>query len=783
MCYNLKILLRNLRRGGIYSWINVGGLAIGMAAAILIFAWIYHEWSYDRFHTKEKQLYVVYNRNISVDGVIKCSDRTSMDLGATLQADFPEIAGVARMRYNELLFAKEASKFKIKTCLTDPDFLTMFDFPLLQGSKETALDDPYSVILTEQAAIRLFGDKDPLGETVLVGDQDLMTVSGVMKDLPANTLFDFEALIPNDYRKSNASGSGPTLLIPVYVELQPNIRPESVNESLWSLRQTNVNTQHISEVFLYPLSKQHLYANFVNGIPTGSGLTEKMRLFGVIAGLILLIACINFTNLSIARSRNRAKEIGVRKVMGGKRGSLIGLFLKESTIVALVAGAIALVLAVIALPVFETLIGQRLALNLHSVRFWLAIVGFCLFTGLLAGCYPAFHLSSFLPIKVLKGIFKTKQSQVSPQKVLVTVQFTVACALIISTLVIHRQIKYAQDRQAGYDKDQLIYSYFEGELAKNYELIRQDLLNSGTAVSVAKISSPITTVGMSGVVEWQGKDPEAKISFDMYFADAGFCQTMGATIIEGRDIDIHTYPTDSTAILLNESAVSIMNFENPIGKIVATIGKDWHVVGVVKDMILRSPYEPVSPLIIGGPGGWFSTMHIKLNGKNRMTDNLARVEQIFKQYNPAYPFVYNFIDEEYARKFQDEQKTGSMVTWFAGLAIFISCMGLFALVAYMAETRHKEIGIRKVLGASVSGIMLMLSKEFLILVVISVAVASPIAWWAMNKWLTGYAYRTNIPWWLFIAVGCLSEFIALITVGFQAIRAATANPVESIKSE
>jgi len=284
-------------------------------------------------------------------------------------------------------------------------------------------------------------------------------------------------------------------------------------------------------------------------------------------------------------------------------------------------------------------------------------------------------------------------------------------------------------------------------------------------------------------VEWKGKDPNARPLFDMYFTDADWTKTVGTTLSEGRDIDIFTFPTDSTALLLNESAVKVMNFDDPIGEIVSLLGREWHVVGVVKDFIIQSPYETVNPMVIGGPSGGIHVMHIKLNGANRMSDNLVRAEQVFRQFNPAYPFEYYFVDEQYARKFQDEQKLGSLATWFAGLTIFISCMGLFALVAYMAETRRKEIGIRKVLGASVSDVIVLLSKEFLILVLISVAVASPIAWWVMHQWLTGYAYRTNIPWWLFVVVGCISLGIALLTVGFQAIKAATANPVKAIKSE
>ena len=787
MFFQLKIILRNLRRGGIYSAINIGGLAIGMAAAILILAWIYHEWSYDRFHTKEKQLYVVYERGL-YNGVLGCSDWTPKVLGPTLKTDYPEITGVARMSINNsLLFTNDDSRFKIQTCYTDPDFLTMFDFPLLCGDHETALNDPYSVILTEKAAIRLFGSDDPMGKALLINNQYPVKVTGVMKDLPNNTLFNFEALTPVSFMKVQGLYDEIWLsfTLRTYVELQQHARLDLVNESIRDIINKHTDNRAQTEVFLSPLGKRHLYSKFENGVPAG-GLIESLRLFGVIAGLILLIACINFMNLSTARSGKRAKEVGVRKVIGGKRFSLVRLFLGEAILIALIAGVIALVLALVTLPVFSTLMRQPVSLNLTSGRFWLTGLGFVVLTGLLAGCYPAFFLSSFLPVKVLKGIFRRKQGMVSTRKVLVVVQFSVAAALIVSTLVVHRQINYAQDRESGYNKEQLIYVSFEGDVHKNYELIRYDLLNSGTALSVTKTSGPMTKKwGGTWFVDWQGKkDPDEKLLFEMYSIDANWAKTVNTTIIDGRDIDIYSYPTDSSAMLLNETAVKIMNFEHPVGEIVKTGDKDWHVVGVVRDFILSSPYSLVAPMIIFGPVElMLNTMHIKYNNRNRMSDNLARTEQIFKQYNPTYPFEYQFIDEEYARKFGEEQKLGTLATWFAGLTILISCLGLYALIAYLAETRKKEIGIRKVLGASVSGIMLLLTKEFLILVLISIAVASPVAWLVLNKWLVNYAYRTNIPWWLFIFVGSICLCIAMLTVGSQAIKAATTNPVNAIKSE
>jgi len=784
--FHLKIMLRNLQRGGIYSAINVGGLAIGMAAAILILAWIYHEWSYDRFHAKEKQLYVVYQRG-TFNGSLLCWDWTPNILATTLKNDYPDMVGVTSTTASiPLICANGDTKVKIWSAYTEPDFLTMFDFPLLHGDRETALNEPYSMVLTEKAAKRLFGNEDPLGKMIKVNNFFTVAVTGVMRDLPGNTLFQFEALTPVAFQKAMGwfFEQWNNSAVQTYVELHPKARLDLVNESIRGIVQAHTDNNESVDLFLYPLGKRHLYSKFENGVPVG-GLIDTLQLFAMIAGLILLIACINFMNLSTARSEKRAKEVGVRKVMGGKRLSLIRLFMGESLLVAFIAGATALILVLMVLPVFSTLMGKQLAFDLTNGWFWLIGLGFVLFTSILAGSYPAFYLSSFLPIKVLKGVYKTKRALISPRKVLVVVQFTIACSLILATLVVHRQIRYAQDRETGYNKDQLIYSFLDGALINSYDMLQHDLLNSGAALSSTRSLSPMTERWATAYdVSWRGKDPDAGVMFDLFQMDAYWAKTAGVTIVEGRDIDIFTYATDSTAMLLNESAVKVMGLKNPIGEIIRTLDINWHVVGVVKDFIVHSPYETITPMLVGGPvSEFFNVLHIKLNGANRMATNLAKVEEVFRKYSPDGVFEYRFVDEEYARKFQEEQKMRTLSTCFAGLTIFISCLGLFALVSYMAENRRKEIGIRKVLGASVSDVIILLSKEFIILVLISVAVASPIAWWAMEKWLSNYAYRTNIPWWLFVVVGCISLGIALLTVGFQAFKAATENPVKAIKSE
>ncbi len=781
MFYHLNITLRNLRRGGIYSIINIGGLAIGMAAAIFIILWVYHQWSYDRFHAKDDHLYCVWVQN----GQFGCSNWTPRIMGPTLVEDYADIANQTRFNEWPQLVTHGDRKFNMLTALADPGFLEMFSFPLLHGDMHTALNDPHSVILTQDAARRLFGDENPIGKNIIMQTKYPVTVTGVMADLPANTQFKFDVVRPYlslketggyDERWNNYSTV-------TYVELQANANGANVNHTIENIIRQYNKSDDPTKVFLYPLSKWHLYSRVENGKAAG-GLIETVRLFSLIALLILFIACINFMNLSTARSSGRSRETGVRKVIGARRGQLIRQYLGESLLTTTIAAVFAVAMVVVCLPLFNAMVGEQLNPDFGNYAWWLALLVFILFTGLLAGSYPAFYLSSFLPVKVLKGVFKSGKDFVTSRKVLIVTQFALAVILMISTAVIHRQIRYAQDRNAGYNKDQLIYVELTEQMERNRSLLRQELLDSGVAMSVTRTTSPMTDKRSSSWgVEWTGKNPDDRTAFDLIYVDADWEKTTGTTILQGRDIDPYTYPTDSTAVLINETAVQAMGFDEPIGQTIRENGKSWHVVGVVKDFVIESPYEPVAPLIIGGPAGWFTVMHIKLNNANRVDDNLARIERIFKTYNPDFPFEYRFVDEAYAQKFANEQRVGTLISLFAGLAIFISCLGLFGLSAYMAENRRKEIGVRKVLGASVGNIASLLSREFLVLVSISLLIALPVAGYIMSQWLTLYPYHTNIPWWLLAAIAILTIGIALFTVVWQAIKVAMANPVKALKTE
>ena len=783
----LKITWRNLLRHKAFSAINIVGLAIGMASSALILLWIQNELSFDQFHEKKDRIYSVFNRSV-FDGKLWCWNTTPKVMAKTLKQDYPQIEDVCRTNWGStFLFTVGDKHLNIQGTFTDPSFLTMFSFPLVHGDKHTALGNIKSIVITEKLSKKLFGNDNAMGKSIKIDSNAFFTVTGVMKDLPNNTRFSFEYLLPWTYMTKigqDDQGWGNNS-IQTWVLLKPGITEAMANKALINVTKSHSEVKDIAQ-FIYPISKLRLYGKFENGKPAG-GRISTVRTFSIIAAFILLIACINFMNLSTARSERRAREVGIRKVVGALRGSLISQFLGESVLIAFIAGVIALVAVQVSMSGFNLLTDKTLAVPYDSASFWLIFLGFILFTGIISGSYPALYLSSFKPVSVLKGTFKAANALITPRKLLVVIQFWFAVVLIICTIIIRQQLQYAQDRDTGYKKDNLVYVAMTGSIEKNYLAIRNDLVASGAVVSVTKTSAPITQ-GWSDSwgYTWKGHMDKNKIDFNIFNADGDFVKTMGLKIVAGRDIDVKTYPTDSMAMLLNEAAVKVMGLKNPVGEIVNNgEGKDaqhYKVVGVVKDFILQSPYEPVKHMLIQGPKAWFNFIHFKLNPANTTANNLKRAEGVFKKYNPDYPFEYNFVDQEYARKFGDEQRLGTLASLFAGLTIFISCLGLFGLAAYMAQNRIKEIGVRKVLGASVTSVTTLLSKDFLILVMISFAIGAPCSWWAMHKWLQGYTYRVPISIWVFVIAAFVTVFISLATVSFQAIKAALTNPVKSLRT-
>ncbi|MCE6992428.1 ABC transporter permease [Dyadobacter sp. CY323] len=788
----VKISWRNLIRAKGYAFINLAGLVVGMAASVMIFLWIQSELQFDRFYPKADRIYQIYNRD-AFNGEPMVWGSTPPPLAPELKATFPDIEGATRYAPLTLLLSEKDKNVNARGAFADPDFLEIFDFPVISGNKKQLLKETNGIVITRKLAESFFGTQDVIGKTIQMDHKDNFMVQGVIENLPQNSQFNgVDYLLPWSYfvKPGWATMEWNSNNYLTFVALRKGVSEALVNQKI-----KKVTANHLKgaidnvanrEIFLHPASKWHLYSKVENGRLVDGGIVT-VRLFGIIAAFILLIACVNFVNLSTARSEKRAKEVGVRKVAGAPKGSLVLQFITESVMLAFIAG-LGATLAIFALtPAFSNLVGKRLSPGFDSPYFWLSAVGFVLFTGLLAGSYPAFFLSSFQPAKVLKGIYKQGNAAFSPRKGLVVLQFSFAIILIISTLVIRNQIDYGQQRDNGYDKNNLLITVLAGQLEENYQLVCRELIASGAVVSATKSMGPAMCLNTRqwGVAFPGSVETDKNVEFDLFGADQNFVKTTGVTLLEGREIDIAGFPTDSTAIVLNETAVKAMRLKNAVGMVVNYQNIDWHVVGVVKDFIYESPYAPVKPAIISGPGGaiphqWLS---MRLNPKNTVAENLKKAEVVFKKFNPGYPFEYSFADDSYKARFAQEQLTGTLTGIFTGLAIFISCLGLFGLAAYTAQQRTKEIGVRKVLGASVTSVIALLTNDFVKLILISFCIAAPIGWYAMQQWLLDFDYRITIGPGVFVITVLSSLLIVILTVSFQAIKAALMNPVKSLRSE
>jgi ABC-type antimicrobial peptide transport system permease subunit len=780
----LKVAFRNLWRSKGYSFINIAGLALGMASAVLISLWIYNEVSYDRFHKKSDRLYWAWNRGL-FNGQIQCWNNTPKILGQSLKLEFPEVEDYTRMNHRWFVTHYKDLNLVSEAQITDPGFLTMFSFPMKKGNPETALSGTYSIVLTESMATKMFGKEDPMNKVIRI-DSNNFTVTGVLQDLPTNTMFSFEFVLPWSYMKAIGQDDDNWGNNSAYnfVLLKPGVKLETFAEKIKNITKNHTDGKEQQEVFLHPISKWHLYSDFENGKIVG-GKIETVRMFTIIAVFILLIACINFMNLSTAKSEKRAREVGIRKVSGASKKLLIGQFLGESILLALISGIIAIAIVQLVLPSFNLLVAKQLTIPFSNTNFWLVSMLFILITGVIAGSYPAFFLSSFSAVKVLKGSFKQVQATVNPRKILVVLQFTFAITLIICTVIVVQQMKHAMNRESGYERGQLAYIWLVGDLYNRYPSFKEEVLKSGAVVSMTRNNSPMTeSFSNTWDIKWDGKDPNDKTIILRASQDEGVSETVGLQIVRGRDLDLQQFPTDSTAMIMNESAAKLMRFKEPIGQLVRDRDRVFHVVGIFKDIIVTSPYENILPMVIqGSKSSPFNVIHMKLNPSRSTSANVDMISKIFTKYTPGYPFGIHFTEDDYKLKFDDNKRTAMLTGLFAGLTILISCLGLFGLAAYMAENRIKEIGVRKVLGASVMKITTLLSGDFLKLVVVSLLIASPIAWYVMSQWLQGYAYRINIQWWVFVLAGVVSIVISILTVGYQSIKAALANPVKSLRNE
>jgi putative ABC transport system permease protein len=784
---HIKIVWRNLSKNKLYSFINIGGLAIGMAVSFILLLYVYNEFSFDKYHVNDARLYKVL-KNQPAAGEISTGDGGPVQLAGVLQKDYPGIEKVTRVSdRGKTLLDYNHNPLKFQLSAVDASFLDMFTVDFVKGNKHHVFDDPSSIVVSESTAKALFGDRDPMGQVIKYDNHKLLKITGVIKDQPVNSSFKFKALVSwsfvemdQPWIKTSSWGNYNFL---TYVLVKPGTNIPVLNRQLKSLIGRYDPGNKGNQIFLFPYSAWHLHSEFKNGVSVG-GSIEYVRLFLFLALGILFIACINFMNLSTARSEKRAREVGVRKVAGASRLVIIQQFLGESVIMALFSLVIALILVRLALPYFNTLIHQNLQIPYRQPGMWASALLLTLGTGVIAGSYPALFLSSFKPVKVLKGMVNTGKSTLRPRQILVITQFTFATCLILCSILVYKQISFIKDKPIGYNQKGLIEMDEEGTLEKSFENFRQDAINAGAVTEGAQTSgSLVNNGGSTWGIEWRGQVAgEEKLPFDQIVGTYHLTGTYGLKMLQGRDFSM-ARPADSAAIILNEAAVKLMKFKEPIGQIVKWQGTNRTVVGVVNDFVWGSPYDPVKPAIIGFMKGWTGGIGLRLNPNKSISSDLAILQKIYKKYNPDYPFEYKFADEAFASKFQTENLLGTLSAWFTGLAIFISCLGLFGLASFSAEQRRKEIGVRKVLGASVSRLWFNLSKEFIVLVMISFLIGASISFYYMSGWLQKYTYHTSISIWVFVLTISISMILCLVTVSFQAIKAALSNPVKSLRSE
>ncbi|MCW3086891.1 MAG: transporter permease [Sediminibacterium sp.] len=776
-----KIAFRNFWKYRVFSVLNVTGLAIGMAGALLLLLWIQNQLSIDQFHANKKDLYKVYTRE-NIDGQLECLPNTPALLAQTVKKDFPEVKNITRIQNASQLLRYADKKINCAGAFIDPAFLRMFSFPLLKGDIRTALENIHSIIITEQTAKRFFGNAEPMGKIIRIDNTDNYLVTGVLKDLPNNTQFQFTYLLPWSAGRNATGLSWNDRSAGTFIELQAGASLDNMNGKIGGLIKRQANRSAEAGIFLYPLGDLWLRARFENGRPAGGGI-DTVRILGILAGIILLIACINFMNLSTARSERRAKEVGIRKASGASRSALIRQFIGESIFFAFVAGAFALYLVNLALPSFNRLTEKNLAIGYGTPSFWLQLICFIIFTGILAGSYPAWYLSSFKPVKVLKGLFKNGSGLITTRKALVVFQFVFSIVLINFTILLQRQMSHLQQREAGFTKENLVFQNTTEDLRRNYAMLKHDLLASGMVLAVTASNIPISN-GAASIEElgWKGKDTTEKISFNLLTSQQDFIKTNGVQLVAGRDIDVTNYPTDTASCLINETAAHLMGRGDPLGQII-TSGNAWlKIVGVVKDFITASPLQAVQPLLVRGSSE-DNFIIIRLAPQLAGTDPVQAAVDILKKYNPNFPTELQFSDDTYARKIRGLILTYRLTNLFSWVAIFISCLGLFGLVTFTAESKVKEIGIRKVLGAGVATITVLLTKDLFKLVMLSIIIASPVAWLLMNAFLRPFYYRTVPSVWILVVAGLASLFIALITISLRAIQAARANPAKSLRTE
>ncbi len=790
--HNLKIGWRSLSKNKGYSSINIFGLAIGMAVAMLTGLWIHDELSYNKYHKNFDNIAKVYRNQVwKGDGKIWSNTSQVTGLGTLLSTSYRnhfKHVVMVRARIEERVISSRNKNFTQPGYFMQSDGPEMFSLKMVYGTRE-GLKDKNAILLSQSLAKKLFGDEDPINNTVKMDDLWDLKVTGVYEDLPNNSEFKIATYFaPLDLylNSQNATlDNWDNYNMDIYTQIHPDADFDELSVVIKDTMKPHINeAAKKPELFLHPMSKWYLYSEFENGVMVTSDSLKFVWFYGTIGVFILLLACINFMNLSTARSEKRAKEIGIRKSIGSLRKQLISQFLSESMLVVVVAFVVSVFMVQFILPWFNGITDKEMNILWTNTWFLMASLSFIFFTALLAGSYPAFYLSSFNPVRSLKGTFRSGRHASVPRKVLVIFQFTISVSLIIGTIIVNQQIQFAKDRPVGYSHEGLVTLRPRSpEYRGKYHVLRNELKNTGVVDEMAGSSGPTSSLsGQTRMDDWKGKDSEFNPLFHVLTVTHEYGKTIGWQFLEGRDFSRDS-PSDLSGIVINESTSKLLGLENPVGEIVEKQGNKYNILGVVRDMVKGSPYEPPFPSIIFLSENDLNWLYIKITTGVNTRDALSKIEMVFNKIIPSAPFDYQFVDQIYDAKFRGEERIGMLAGFFALLAILISCLGLFGLASYMAEQRTKEIGIRKVLGASVARIWQLLTREFVLLVFLSCFIAIPIAYFVLNSWLQKYEYRMELSWWIFGIAGVGALLITIITISYQAIKSAMVNPVDSLRSE
>lgn len=787
--HHFKLGWRLLLKNRAYSLVNIGGLALGMAAAMLMALWIKDEINYDRFHADADQIYTV-KRHVFSDGEIHTSDGVTFNIANTLKTTYPAVEEVAiTSNTTRLVLTPAGDSFRELGIYATPSFFDIFSWKWSQGDTSAILSSPNSIVISSSLAQKYFGktaaeNDQVIGQLIEHNSAGLppFMVTGIFEDIPTQSSLQFDFVLPMEVYEErndwlyNWNNSG----IRIFTQLRDGTDVAALNKKIKDVQNDHIE-QFRSDIFLQAYADQHLYSSFKNGKQAG-GRILYVRIFGVVALFLILIACINFMNLSTARSLQRVKEIGVRKAIGAERRLLVGQFMSESFILLFIAFIFALALVFSALPIFNDLTDKNISLASFGINTLLLFGGIGLLTTLLASSYPALYLSSFNAVQIIRGTFKQSIGSARLRKGLVIFQFSMSVLLIVGALTVHQQINYIQSKNLGLDRENVLYLRLEGAIGEQYNALKEELLDApGVAAVSTTNSSPLRIRSNTHSVRWQGKDPEGQISMHILSVNFDFIDLMKMEIAEGRDFDV-SYGTDSVNYIINETALKTMGFEEPLGQQLSFWGNTGSIVGVVKDFHMSTLYSEIEPTIIQLRPRNTSWLYLRTEA-GRTAEAISSLETIYERFNPAYPFEYRFLDESFRATYRSEHTIGTLSYYFTGFALFIACLGLIGLAVYTGQRRLKEISVRKVMGASLGHLVFLLSKDFILMILLAFLLASPLAYFLMEEWLGHFAYSIHVSFGVFLLAGIATLLIALLTVGFYVFKVAVSNPVQALKSE